>query len=749
MLKNKPFWITLVLLAVYLSAGYFAGPHLLQPRLEEFVASELGRDLHFRQLQFDPITLSIELEQVELLDTGQSPWPDISMQADAVQVRFNFWRLRPAIADLLITAPVLEIAAGAAQPYPFGSLWQQWRNIRPGASAGKTISLARWRVKAGRVSQAGITANAANRVLLDQVNLQASKAGSTGLGHFSLDFRTALATEFQAQGSFDPADGSAYGDYQLAARTVTSTPDDGLKAAGKIQAELLDDRVQFQLNDSHLQATDALLCWRKQVLCARFFPLSAAFVASGLATTKELEWQGMKAEMQAFGLQLSLGQGKVELLEPLAFAASSLELHRQQSTVPLDLQQAEPAGFDIRLDATGEWQAKSVGRFDPSVGTAELGFEVSGADDFNGLLRLQDFPPQPSQAAFAQLELQLQNPAATWARDFADQHLSGQLLAENLGLQILANQDDLGLELVGQVSLNGPSLQAGQAGRVPAGLDPQWLLAMWQNPVGDVELEILQQAVEMTPKGKLRHLLESQVLDLLLESSEQPFKSLARLVGSDNELPLEITFPAGSAATGAANDQAIQALGTALAMRPGLSVAIPAVYDPLIDNKALQTEQVRTHIALAGAAELSFQSGAEPTDFTDPVVHSVIDEFARQRLPADVLAAFVEHFGQADVDQGIIPEGDVTAYYAALFELLVDYAEIPRTALTSLARYRAQAVVDGLTRQGVDLQRLQVSTEAQTSAATLEGVPLPLALGIRPGPGIENPTPEPGVEPWE
>jgi hypothetical protein len=253
----------------------------------------------------------------------------------------------------------------------------------------------------------------------------------------------------------------------------------------------------------------------------------------------------------------------------------------------------------------------------------------------------------------------------------------------------------------------------------------------------------------MTPKGKLRHLLESQVLDLLLESSEQPFKSLARLVGSDNELPLEITFPAGSAATGAANDQAIQALGTALAMRPGLSVAIPAVYDPLIDNKALQTEQVRTHIALAGAAELSFQSGAEPTDFTDPVVHSVIDEFARQRLPADVLAAFVEHFGQADVDQGIIPEGDVTAYYAALFELLVDYAEIPRTALTSLARYRAQAVVDGLTRQGVDLQRLQVSTEAQTSAATLEGVPLPLALGIRPGPGIENPTPEPGVEPWE
>ncbi|HKX56273.1 MAG TPA: hypothetical protein VJN01_09230, partial [Xanthomonadales bacterium] len=210
-----------------------------------------------------------------------------------------------------------------------------------------------------------------------------------------------------------------------------------------------------------------------------------------------------------------------------------------------------------------------------------------------------------------------------------------------------------------------------------------------------------------------------------------------------------ITFPAGSAATGTANDHVMDALGKALALRPGLSLDIPAVYDPLIDNKALQTEQVRTHIALAGAAELSFQSGAEPTDFTDPVVHSVIDEFARQRLPAEVLAAFVEHFGQADVDQGIMPEGDIAAYYAALFELLVDYAEIPQTALTSLARYRAQAVVDGLTRQGVELQRLQVSTEAQTSAATLDGVPLPLSLGVWSDPDIENPTPEPGVEPWE
>jgi len=162
---------------------------------------------------------------------------------------------------------------------------------------------------------------------------------------------------------------------------------------------------------------------------------------------------------------------------------------------------------------------------------------------------------------------------------------------------------------------------------------------------------------------------------------------------------------------------------------------------------ALQTEQVRTHIALAGASELSFQSGAEPTDFTDPVVHSVIDEFARQRLPAAVLAAFMKHFGEADVDQGIIPEGDVAAYYGALFELLVEYADVPQAALSSLARYRAQAVVDGLERQGVDRPRVQVATEPQAVEAGLEGVPLP--LGLQTAPALEDSTSKPGVESWE
>jgi hypothetical protein len=161
----------------------------------------------------------------------------------------------------------------------------------------------------------------------------------------------------------------------------------------------------------------------------------------------------------------------------------------------------------------------------------------------------------------------------------------------------------------------------------------------------------------------------------------------------------------------------------------------------------LQVEQIRTHIALASAAELAFQTGSQPPDFSDPVVHSVIDEFARQQLPIAVLKAFTEQFGEADVDRGVIPEGDTAAYYAALFEVLVDYADIPQGALSTLARYRAQAVIDELAGQGMAKDRLRVLPQPQSSVAELAGVPLILVLRIHSEPSgsglLEDSSPEP------
>src|SRR5690606_4277791 len=101
-----------------------AGPRILQPRLQQFVARELGYGLAWERLRFDPLTLSADINGVRLLAKENSPWPDISVTAAQVHVRFNFWKLRPAVSELLLEEPVVELAADAPQPYPWASRWR-------------------------------------------------------------------------------------------------------------------------------------------------------------------------------------------------------------------------------------------------------------------------------------------------------------------------------------------------------------------------------------------------------------------------------------------------------------------------------------------------------------------------------------------------------------------------------------------------------------------------------------------------
>jgi hypothetical protein len=275
-------------------------------------------------------------------------------------------------------------------------------------------------------------------------------------------------------------------------------------------------------------------------------------------------------------------------------------------------------------------------------------------------------------------------------------------------------------------------------------------LALTQNPEAEVILD--QPAREILPSNtvSLQELLETSMLSRFSELLADPMLSLVSVVGKPDPELGEVRFAAGKAALDADSAENLSLVGQALILRPGLAVGLSGVVDPLIDRKALQAEQVSTHVALAAAADLAFQSGSQLPDFSDPTVHSVIDEFARRRLPPKVLASFSDHFGVADVDQGIKPEGDVEAYYSALFEILVDYAQIPQGALATLARYRAQAVVDELKRAGVSEQRLVVAKQALDTEARADGIPLALHLRIDDqapaGIGVTLPDAEPGSD---
>jgi hypothetical protein len=558
------------------------------------------------------------------------------------------------------------------------------------------------------------------------------------LREYNLDFSVTGTVDIKSQGLFRSEDLSATGKYQLEIAHAADGSMAELQAAGAFSSALLADEMLIELSESELNSGRLSTCLLEGLLCAVIKPLKADFESSLLAASDGIRLLQANARLSAFQLDASLGQGRVGFADQQAFDSAQIELSLPQASSPDGADQGAGRNFVIRLNAADMNQYQIEGQLDLQSQTTEAQFQVNGRQDISGAVQLRRVGAQQAQAAYSQLDLQLENPAADLAQDFMDKHFTKGLEARTLQLQLAASLDDLGLRLQENISLTNLRLKPNSRleSKSASGpdssttLDAERLIALLQDPKDLIEFEIPELTVDSATHTSLDELIQRQALSVLSELSEQPFTGLAKALRVSNQNLNEISFAPGSAALDAASTKTIADLAGILIQRPGLGISLAGVYDPLIDKKTLQTEQVRTHIALAMAAGLAFRTGAEPPDFSDPIVHSVIDEFARRRMPVEVMQAFAEHFGRADVDQGVLPEGDVSAYYSTLFELLVDYAEIPQGALTTLARYRAQAVIDGLEGKGIPRARLEAAAQASSSAARVDGVPLPLQVRI-------------------
>ena len=776
MLKNKPFWFSIALTAAYLLAAYLAVPHWLQPKLEQYVKLQLGRQLQFEKLQFDPLTWSVELTGVHLAlpqqgvgpagSTGKQGLvlPDITLAAESVHLRFNYWRLRAAVSLLIVKSPLVTIDGAStlmqSGHYPFIGQWQAWRSERSKDAEHQSAPVRQWRLETGRMILSHPGTQTPDTVLLDDLLMHAQKANDAGQRAFTLAFTGAKGSVVRMQGEMDERELVSEGQYQwtaslprnayahfpqLIAQNATPVPADvDFNADGQFSLSVQDDGLLIGLAQSQLSSDQLERCGLNGLLCAKLQPLSLSFSATLQAATQGVRLVKAQVQQAAFQLDASLAQGAVTLVQQQALESASIRVNalvESPDGAARDPLAGETLEFDLALQSANKRLLNANGRFNPKSEHAQIQFTSPGEPEFEGDLQWQWIATQQAEAAYPQLELRLDNPEASLARSFIAEHLSGQVVAEALQLLLTAQLNDGQLSFNERIRLQRVSVP-GSADLSPAlkddaaelpGLNVPWLLALLQDPQSNVELVIPPQEIPLSQPLSAQAVVQAIVLEFLSRISAQPFEGLALQMGQQGRNLAAVQFESGSAELNASSSESLKVLADALLQRPGLGIALAGVYDPLIDNKALQTEQVSTHIGLATAADLAFQSGSKRPDFTDPLVHSVIDEFARRRLPAEVLEAFVTHFGEADVDRGVLPEGDIAAYYSALFELLVDHAEVPQGALVTLARYRAQAVTELLARQGVSPDRLRTAEEPHSSAAELTGVPLQLELVIHSG----------------
>lgn len=354
-------------------------------------------------------------------------------------------------------------------------------------------------------------------------------------------------------------------------------------------------------------------------------------------------------------------------------------------------------------------------------------FELTGGEQGGTQLQASGRTEGPIDQSSVMLALKLEDPSAALTEPSLQRWFDGRIAAKGLKLDLAYR---LGRDLwsgVQRVELANFEVLPGTG---DSDLGPDWIAALLMRPDHTVRLKLQGSKLAIPSPRSLTTLLESAIDDYLPDTDATPLQALVKLNGLGALALGEIPFEPGNAVIGPQAAERLSALGSALRHRPQVLLRLTGVFDPVLDRRALQILQLRTHVALATASRLALQSGNLPLDFSDPKVHSVLDEFASRRMPGAALEAFDQQLGLPDGEAGPLPAARGENYYAALFEVLVEYSVVPDSTLASLARYRQQAVADDLAARGIDHGRLLRGDTAIAVQSRGVGITLPVALEL-------------------
>jgi hypothetical protein len=410
----------------------------------------------------------------------------------------------------------------------------------------------------------------------------------------------------------------------------------------------------------------------------------------------------------------TLARGRVQLagVEPAVMAGMEV--------LAGDLQHiAELAGT---VDVTGEFRAVT--------GSARSAVQIVTDVDLRGHLAVagpvtMSLTLDSADAggpAFLWLQLH-EVPSALVSR--YTEHVFG-LAAESHGAELTWQYRREQNRLNGQLDLSVRDLvlAAPDDGAMALNSDPALTVALLRDADDTIALTVsVESAVDARTQPVA--LTDRSLQALLARLPESPFHALAELSGQ-HALDDTLRFVPGDVAPIASAEQTVRALAEALRLRPGVGLELTAPFDPELDRQNLAIRQVELHVTLATAAA-EFGARAAELDFASPRVHDVLEEFAGERLEAGALGRLRMRFG---FEAGQVPSGAPVAYYRALFDALAANERIEDTALTRLARFRAQSVISLLSAEGIDGERLSALPAAPVPAQDRQWfyVPGPMRL---------------------
>lgn len=280
------------------------------------------------------------------------------------------------------------------------------------------------------------------------------------------------------------------------------------------------------------------------------------------------------------------------------------------------------------------------------------------------------------------------------------------LLSLDVRYQIKDNQLEGNNHVVIDQLTLGRKSDSAQALSLPIGL----AVALLQDSDGVIDLGLEVSGELDNPDFSFGSIILNALGNLITKAVTAPFRFLASLVGSEDELN-QIAFAAGQATL---NEQAMSRLTTlaeALNKRPGLRVSLEGAVDAVNDARELAVAQLHQSLLQRSgldALPVDLSASTIPLEGALPgALEGLFSERFSSGVEAERERIRTQLQAQADNEQPVAAERVTRALHIAMYNRLRDAMSITEAQLAGLAQQRSKVVKAYLANEaGVDASRL-------------------------------------------
>ncbi len=263
-------------------------------------------------------------------------------------------------------------------------------------------------------------------------------------------------------------------------------------------------------------------------------------------------------------------------------------------------------------------------------------------------------------------------------------------------------------------------------------------IALLTDSDGKIDLSLPVSGDVDNPEFSYGHVIWQAITTVLTRIVTAPFRALASLFGSGAETLGDILFDPGSARLLPTEQEKLRRVAEGLQKRAQLKLLVQGQYHKSVDSLALRTRAVRADLAVREGLKLEAGEDPGPVGLDSAKTQRALENMLDARAGGDAAAQFAESFrksagrdaGRVNAALALIGRGaGDRALYVAMHERLVELQPLPASALSELAKARADAITLAFTgRLKLDPARIGSKPVEATEEADKNGVAAKLSF---------------------